>query len=237
MSDQFEGGCLCGAVRFVATGQPKGVAWCHCQSCRKHSGTPVSVFVAFDRTAYTVTKGEITKFNSSPGRWRGFCARCGSTLTCEGERSNETHFHVGAFRDAAQLQPTRHIFPEERLPWLHFGRLTPVLPLQPRVAGWTSSRPSAILCGLRRVACGPNGVPDRTAGARALALSLWRCVEPPVSPDWHDRKRSGSTCAGTSADAREAKPPGPGGNADKVYNTDILNGPGKAVQATRLQPA
>ena len=73
MTDQFEGGCLCGAVRFIATGQPKGVAWCHCQSCRKHSGAPVSVFVAFDRTAYTVTKGEITKFNSSPGRWREFC--------------------------------------------------------------------------------------------------------------------------------------------------------------------
>jgi len=34
-------------------------------------------------------KGEITKFNSSPGRWRGFCAKCGSTLTCEGERSRE----------------------------------------------------------------------------------------------------------------------------------------------------
>ncbi len=91
MSDQFEGGCLCGAVRFVATGQPKSVAWCHCQSCRKHSGAPVSVF-----------------------------AKCGSTLTCEGEPlSAETHFHVGAFDRAAQLQPTRHIFPEERLPWLH----------------------------------------------------------------------------------------------------------------------
>jgi hypothetical protein len=57
MSEQFEGGCLCGAVRFLATGQPKSVAWCHCQSCRKHSGAPVSVLVAFDRTAYAVTKG------------------------------------------------------------------------------------------------------------------------------------------------------------------------------------
>ena len=72
MSDQFEGGCLCGTVRFVATGQPESVAWCHCQSCRKHSGAPVSVFAAFKRVAYVVTKGEITKFNSSPGRWRGF---------------------------------------------------------------------------------------------------------------------------------------------------------------------
>jgi len=125
-TEQFEGGCLCGAVRFLATGQPKGVAWCHCQSCRKHSGAPVSVFVAFDRTAYTVIKGEITKFNSSPGRWRGFCARCGSTLTCEGEPlPTETHFHVGAFDRAAQLQPTRHIFPEERLPWLHVDDAMP----------------------------------------------------------------------------------------------------------------
>jgi hypothetical protein len=121
MSDQFEGRCLCGAVHFVATGQPESVVWCHCESCRKHSGAPASVFVAFKRDAYVVTEGQITKFNSSPGRWRGFCAKCGSTLTCEGERSNETHFHVGAFRDAAQFQPTRHIFPEERLTWLHLG--------------------------------------------------------------------------------------------------------------------
>ena len=120
MSDRFEGSCLCGAVRFVATGQPESVVWCHCDSCRRHSGAPVSVFVAFKRDAYVVTDGQITKFNSSPGRWRGFCARCGSTLTCEGEPpSAETHFHVGAFRDAGQFRPTRHIFPEERLPWLH----------------------------------------------------------------------------------------------------------------------
>ena len=118
MSDTIEGGCLCGAVRFVATGEPISVAWCHCQSCRRHSGAPVSAFAAFSRDAYIVTKGEIAKFNSSPGRLRGFCAKCGSTLTCEGETSLEMHFHVGAFDEADRLRPTRHIFPEERLPWL-----------------------------------------------------------------------------------------------------------------------
>ena len=82
----------------------------------------MSVFVAFERTTYTVTKGEITKFNSSARTRRGFCAKCGSTLTCESERlPTETHFHVGAFDQAEQFQPTRHIFPEERLPWLHLA--------------------------------------------------------------------------------------------------------------------
>lgn len=125
MGERWEGGCICGAVRFVATGQPKWVAWCHCESCRKHTGAPVSVFAAFPRAAYSVTKGEITRFESSPGRTtRGFCARCGSTLTCESTRlPTETHFHVGAFDEPARLPPARHIFPDERLPWLHLAEV------------------------------------------------------------------------------------------------------------------
>lgn len=122
MGDKIEGGCICGAVRFVAGGEPKSVFWCHCQSCRKHSGAPVSVFVGFERDAYTVTKGEITKFNSSPGTTRGFCARCGSTLTCESAKlPTETHFHIGAFDDPAQLTPSKHVFRNEQLSWLHLA--------------------------------------------------------------------------------------------------------------------
>ena len=115
-----EGGCICGAVRFVATGDPKGVFWCHCQSCRKHSGAPVSVFVGYERDSYVVTKGEIAKFKSSPGTTRGFCRTCGSTLTCESAAlANETHFHVGAFDDPARFSPGRHFFRDEQLAWLH----------------------------------------------------------------------------------------------------------------------
>lgn len=117
----YEGGCLCGAVRFQVTGAPKWTAWCHCQSCRRHSGAPVSVFVSFEHEAVVISKGTITKFHSSPGTRRGFCASCGTTLTCESEKlPTECHFHVGAFDRPEVLVPSFHIFPEERLPWLLF---------------------------------------------------------------------------------------------------------------------
>ncbi|MEE8456169.1 MAG: GFA family protein, partial [Limibaculum sp.] len=34
----FEGGCLCGAVRYRATARPLRCVICHCADCRKHSG-------------------------------------------------------------------------------------------------------------------------------------------------------------------------------------------------------
>jgi hypothetical protein len=123
MSDQFEGGCLWRrALRDDRSTGISGVVPLP-ELSETHSGAPVSVFAAFKRTAYVVTEGEITRFNSSPGRWWGFCARCGPTLTCEGEPSPETHFHVGAFDRAVRLQPTRHIFVEEHLPWLHLAHV------------------------------------------------------------------------------------------------------------------
>ena len=123
MSESWTGGCLCGAVRFRAEGAPKWVVWCHCHSCRKHSGAPASAFAAFDEARVEVTTGEITKFASSPGMLRGFCSTCGSTLTCQGGPSppDEIHFHIGAFDRAEALAPTAEFFKEERLPWLHLG--------------------------------------------------------------------------------------------------------------------
>lgn len=118
MVEIYEGRCLCGDIHFRATGKPKWVLWCHCQSCRRHSGAPASVFVAFADNAVSLTRGAIATYESSPGVERGFCARCGSTLTCSNPKlPGETHFHIGAFERAAELAPTGAFFAEERLPW------------------------------------------------------------------------------------------------------------------------
>jgi len=113
------GGCLCGEVRFSADGRPKWTSYCHCRSCRRHTGAPVSAYAGFDASKVHFTGQAPTYFDSSPGVRRGFCGRCGSTLTYQGERwPGEIHLHVGAFDDPETLAPTGHAFAGKRLSWL-----------------------------------------------------------------------------------------------------------------------
>ena len=119
MTTTSEGGCLCGAIRFSVSGTPKWTAWCHCASCRKHTGAPVSAYAGFEREQVVFTDGEPARFSSSPGVQRGFCAACGSTLTYEGDRwPTELHIHVGAFDDPEPFKPSGHAFADERISWV-----------------------------------------------------------------------------------------------------------------------
>ena len=119
-TERHSGGCLCGAVRFDAAGPPKWTAYCHCQSCRRHTGAPVSAFAGFEREQVTVVGESFSRYASSPGVQRGFCSLCGSTLSYEGERwPSEFHIHIGAFDRPQDFPPHREAFVEERIPWLH----------------------------------------------------------------------------------------------------------------------
>lgn len=119
MTQGAEGGCLCGAIRFVAAGAPKWTAWCHCQSCRKQTGAPVAAYAGFEFQQVRFTKAEPEVYASSPGVERSFCPRCGSTIAYRGERwPTEIHLHVGAFDDPEPFAPQGHAFAEERLGWV-----------------------------------------------------------------------------------------------------------------------
>lgn len=51
------GGCLCSDVRLRLVGAPYEVDYCHCHSCRKHTGAPVSAFADFKGGVVEFTKG------------------------------------------------------------------------------------------------------------------------------------------------------------------------------------
>jgi hypothetical protein len=114
-----EGGCMCGAVRFRLIGPPYEIDYCHCHSCRKHTGAPVSVFADCKRNVVEWTKGAPTLYESSAGVRRGFCSVCGSTLTYENDDiADEVHIHIGALDRPEEFAPHgKPTFPEDRLPW------------------------------------------------------------------------------------------------------------------------
>lgn len=112
------GGCLCGAVRYEASEAPVSVVWCHCASCRRHTGAPAAVYADFRRAAVRFTGVAPTFFASSPGVQRGFCGVCGSTLSFAGENQPDLiNIHVGSLDTPGDFPPSEVVHAEGRLAW------------------------------------------------------------------------------------------------------------------------
>ena len=79
MAETYKGTCFCGAVAIEAAGAPLEMGYCHCRSCRSHSGGPVNGFTLWKADAVKVTKGAefLGAFNKTGFSNRRFCTKCG----------------------------------------------------------------------------------------------------------------------------------------------------------------
>ncbi len=128
MADRM-GGCLCGKVRYQAIGDPRWVAHCHCDSCRRAAGAPMVTWAGYDRSKVTWPEGDPAYFASSEGVRRGFCPACGTSLTYEGARwPDEVHLLAATLENPASVTPERHVYWAEHLPWMEDGDGLPRLP-------------------------------------------------------------------------------------------------------------
>jgi hypothetical protein len=96
--DRLTGGCLCGAVRVVASGKPDRVGICHCLDCRKHHGALFYAAAIFPETAVTI-EGKTRAFKG-----RHFCPDCGSSVFAR--TGDEVEVHLGSLDAPDQLTPT-----------------------------------------------------------------------------------------------------------------------------------
>jgi len=117
---EYEGGCLCGAVRFRAEGPASNSTLCHCTSCRRAAGAPVVAWVTFGATSFALTRGEAVRYRSSPLVIRTFCGRCGTSLCYTRDDEPETIDVTTASLDRArEFAPSDHIWTSDALPWMH----------------------------------------------------------------------------------------------------------------------
>ncbi|HZR02199.1 MAG TPA: GFA family protein [Burkholderiales bacterium] len=104
------GGCLCGKVRFEATGQPYRVGICHCLDCRKHHGAVFHASAIFPAQA-VVIRGETREYAG-----RHFCPNCGSTVF--GRSGDEAELNLGSMDAPDQFAPTYELWTIRRECWL-----------------------------------------------------------------------------------------------------------------------
>lgn len=81
----YTGGCFCGAVQFTVNGKPVATGYCHCESCRQWSASPVNAFTLWKPEAIQITHGadNIGTYNKTPNSYRKWCKTCGGHVFTE----------------------------------------------------------------------------------------------------------------------------------------------------------
>jgi hypothetical protein len=113
----FEGGCLCGQVRYRVVGAPKTPGYCHCRMCQRATGAPVGAWVKFPTSSVRFT-GEMKAYESSPGTHRCFCPNCGSPLATLHADSELMAVAIPTLDEPERVPPKTHDWCSSQLPWL-----------------------------------------------------------------------------------------------------------------------
>lgn len=76
------GHCLCGGIEFSVDGELAPIQVCYCKQCQRAQGGPLATNIPVAANAFKILKGQnlLGHFESSPGKRRSFCTRCGSPI-------------------------------------------------------------------------------------------------------------------------------------------------------------
>jgi len=113
------GSCLCGAIAYEADAPLSRIVHCHCQTCRKTHGAAFSSVTAVSREAFRWTRGSdlLGAFESSPGKFRRFCTRCGSHLMAERVAQPVVLLRLGCLDTDATGRQQVHIWRSNGASW------------------------------------------------------------------------------------------------------------------------
>ena len=110
--------CLCGAIAYEVDAPLERIVHCHCQTCRKTHGAAFSSVTAVPREKFRWVRGQelLGAFESSPGKFRRFCTRCGSQLMAERAAQPVVLLRLGCLDTPVSDRPQVHIWRSDAAP-------------------------------------------------------------------------------------------------------------------------
>ncbi len=119
-TSSLSGSCLCGAVRYIATGEAKRFYHCHCKRCRKASGTGHASNLFLKGTLdWESGEDQLTcyKLPEAERFTNTFCRNCGSRMPRFFEKTGVALIPAGSLDDEPDLAPQARIFTGSRAGW------------------------------------------------------------------------------------------------------------------------
>lgn len=132
----FEGGCLCGSVRYVSRSNPLATVHCYCTDCRRIGGTGHATHTVIPEDVFQLV-GKVTVYQRTADSGnqinRRFCPHCGSAVfhTREG-LEDKIVIRTSSMDDPEIAQPDRAIYVGSAISW---DILDPDLPSFPKMSG------------------------------------------------------------------------------------------------------
>lgn len=120
MSKVLNGGCLCGAVRYKATGDVSRFYHCHCSRCRKATGTghASNLFLAGSLEWESGEKQIVSYKPPDAERFTNtFCKTCGGRVPRFIEKIGMVFIPAGSLDDEPGSAPQARIFTSSRAAW------------------------------------------------------------------------------------------------------------------------
>lgn len=124
-STKLTGSCLCGSVKYTVTTEIKKFYFCHCEQCRKITGSSFASNILAKPTKLTWLSGsEKVKRFDCPGKksyTKVFCSDCGSGLPFLNESGNTLFIPAGSLDGDHDLKPDNNIFWSDKASWYEEG--------------------------------------------------------------------------------------------------------------------
>ncbi|RZS46636.1 GFA family protein [Sphaerotilus mobilis] len=119
----IHGHCHCGAIRFTALIDPAKVFACHCTDCQMMSGAPFRAVVPVAAGDFELTgtpKVYVKTAQSGNRRAQGFCGDCGTPIYATSAENPAFYgLRLGCIDERAQLAPSKQVWLQSAMPWLH----------------------------------------------------------------------------------------------------------------------